>query len=43
DAQRFLPSSPPIEIRHFRTEDEAAAWQWLAAQPIGATASGAPT
>ncbi|AZO43926.1 STAS/SEC14 domain-containing protein [Mesorhizobium sp. M7D.F.Ca.US.005.01.1.1] len=43
DAQRFLPSSPPIEIRHFKAEDEAAAWQWLAAQPIGATASGAPT
>ncbi|TIN82546.1 MAG: STAS/SEC14 domain-containing protein, partial [Mesorhizobium sp.] len=27
----------------FKAEDEAAAWQWLAAQPIGATASGAPT
>ncbi|RWC45278.1 MAG: STAS/SEC14 domain-containing protein [Mesorhizobium sp.] len=39
DAQRFLPPSQRIELRHFKAEDEAAAWQWLAAQPVGATAS----
>ena len=35
DAQRFLPPSPPIEFRHFKAEDEAAAWQWLGASQIG--------
>jgi hypothetical protein len=33
DARRFLPASPPIEFRHFKAGDEAAAWRWLAAQP----------
>jgi len=35
DATRFLPDSPAIEFRHFKSEDEEAAWQWLAARPIG--------
>ncbi|MFC3323965.1 SpoIIAA family protein [Mesorhizobium cantuariense] len=43
DAKRFLPPSPPIELRYFKIEDEAAAWQWLAAQPVGAIASGVAT
>ncbi|UVK45990.1 STAS/SEC14 domain-containing protein [Mesorhizobium sp. AR07] len=33
DARRTLPASPAIEFRHFKIEDEAAAWQWLGAQP----------
>jgi hypothetical protein len=33
NAQRFLPRSPPIEFRHFKADEEAAAWQWLGAQP----------
>ncbi|CCV07686.1 conserved hypothetical protein [Mesorhizobium metallidurans STM 2683] len=33
-AQAILPASVPIEFRHFEAEDEAAAWEWLAAKPI---------
>ncbi|PDQ19205.1 STAS/SEC14 domain-containing protein [Mesorhizobium sanjuanii] len=33
-AQGMLPASVPIEFRHFAAEDEAAAWEWLAATPI---------
>jgi hypothetical protein len=23
-----------VEVRHFRSEDEAAAWEWLGARPV---------
>ena len=32
DARHVLPT---IEFRHFEADEEAAAWQWLGAQPIG--------
>ncbi|TIO09270.1 STAS/SEC14 domain-containing protein [Mesorhizobium sp.] len=34
DARGLLPASLPIELRHFKSEDEAAAWEWLDARPI---------
>ncbi|MER9213722.1 STAS/SEC14 domain-containing protein [Mesorhizobium sp. M0663] len=34
EAIAFLPASLPIELRHFEAEDEAAAWEWLGANPI---------
>lgn len=36
DAQHALPASSRIEFRHFKDEDEAEAWKWLGAQPVGA-------
>jgi hypothetical protein len=35
-AKRLLPSSATTEFRHFDAEDEAAAWQWLEAEPVPA-------
>lgn len=35
DARHALRDSPSIEFKHFETEDEAAAWQWLGVQPTG--------
>ncbi|MFD2055576.1 STAS/SEC14 domain-containing protein [Mesorhizobium calcicola] len=35
DARHLLRASPSIELKHFTTEDEAAAWQWLGARPTG--------
>ncbi|TGQ69910.1 MAG: STAS/SEC14 domain-containing protein [Mesorhizobium sp.] len=35
DARHALPASSPIEFRHFSTQDEAEAWEWLGAQPLG--------
>ena len=32
DARHVLRDSPSIEFRHFETEDEASAWQWLGAR-----------
>jgi hypothetical protein len=34
DAKSFIPASPSIDLRHFSTDDEAEAWQWLGARPI---------
>ncbi|MBB6410452.1 STAS/SEC14 domain-containing protein [Mesorhizobium sangaii] len=33
DAQHVLRDAPSIEFKHFETEDEASAWQWLGARP----------
>jgi len=35
DARHVLRDAPSIEFKHFETEDEAAAWQWLGVQPTG--------
>lgn len=34
-ARDFLPTPPPVELRHFKDEDEADAWQWLGARQLG--------
>ena len=34
DAQGLLSAPLPVELRHFTSEDEAAAWQWLDARPV---------
>lgn len=34
EARAFLPASVSIELRHFEAKDEAAAWEWLGANPI---------
>ncbi|TIW18639.1 MAG: STAS/SEC14 domain-containing protein [Mesorhizobium sp.] len=31
----FFPRALPFEFRHFGSDDEAAAWQWLGARPEG--------
>lgn len=36
DVQGWFTASLPIELRHFKAEDEAAAWQWVGATPIEA-------
>ncbi|TPM30644.1 STAS/SEC14 domain-containing protein [Mesorhizobium sp. B2-3-5] len=36
DARRALPSSSPIEFRHFKAGEEADAWQWLGVRRVGA-------
>lgn len=33
DARHVLRDAPSIEFKHFETEDEASAWQWLGARP----------
>ncbi len=35
DAKGWFAPTPPVELRHFDAADEAAAWQWLNARPIG--------
>lgn len=35
EAQAWFESAPPVEIRHFDAEEEAAAWHWLQARPLG--------
>lgn len=32
--QGLFNASPPVEMKHFPAEDEAAAWKWLRAQPL---------
>ena len=34
-AQGFFAAPLPFELRHFEAEDEAGAWRWLGARPIG--------
>ncbi|TGQ42722.1 MULTISPECIES: STAS/SEC14 domain-containing protein [unclassified Mesorhizobium] len=34
EVQGLFTASLPVELRHFRAEDEAAAWEWLGARPI---------
>ena len=34
DARHVLRDAPAIEFKHFETEDEADAWQWLGATPL---------
>ena len=34
-AQGWFEPTLPVEIRHFEAADEAAAWQWLKARPVG--------
>ncbi|TIT41429.1 MAG: STAS/SEC14 domain-containing protein, partial [Mesorhizobium sp.] len=29
NARHALPASSPVEFRHFKIEEEAAAWEWL--------------
>jgi len=36
DVQGWFTAPLPIELRHFKAEDEAAAWQWVGATPIEA-------
>lgn len=31
----FFTASLPVELRHFKVEDEASAWDWLGARPVG--------
>jgi hypothetical protein len=33
--QGFFTASLPVELRHFKVEDEASAWDWLGARPVG--------
>ncbi|MEI9423135.1 STAS/SEC14 domain-containing protein [Mesorhizobium sp. Cs1299R1N1] len=42
NARRALPAASPVEFRHFKIEDEAAAWEWLGARPTGQEATAAP-
>nr|WP_156315295.1 STAS/SEC14 domain-containing protein [Mesorhizobium japonicum] len=35
DARHALPTSSPIEFRHFDAEDEAEAWEWLGVRHVG--------
>ncbi|MBZ9670485.1 STAS/SEC14 domain-containing protein [Mesorhizobium sp. ES1-3] len=42
NARRALPDSSPVEFRYFKLEDEAAAWEWLGAQPTSEEATPAP-
>jgi hypothetical protein len=30
-----LPTSSPIEFRHFEADDEAEAWEWLGVRQVG--------
>jgi len=34
-AAGFFPKALPFEFKHFGSDDEASAWQWLGAKPIG--------
>ena len=34
DVQGWFSASMPIELRHFKAEEEQEAWQWLGATPI---------
>ncbi|MBZ9994653.1 STAS/SEC14 domain-containing protein [Mesorhizobium sp. BH1-1-4] len=42
NARHALPVSSPVEFRHFKIEDEAAAWEWLGARPTSEEAKAAP-
>ncbi|TPL95521.1 STAS/SEC14 domain-containing protein [Mesorhizobium sp. B2-3-12] len=42
NARHALPASSPVEFRHFKIEDEAAAWEWLGARPTSEEAKAAP-
>ena len=35
DARHALPTSSPIEFRHFDADDEAEAWEWLGVRQVG--------
>ena len=35
DARHALPTTSPIEFRHFKAEDEAEAWEWLGVGQVG--------
>ncbi|TIT77955.1 MAG: STAS/SEC14 domain-containing protein [Mesorhizobium sp.] len=35
----LFPKTLPFEFKHFDSDDEAAAWQWLGARPVGETSA----